>query len=68
MFGTAVIILSIVGAWLNAKRNRLCFVLWAICNLYWIDVNIDKGEYLQAVQWGTMLYIAVYGWFNWGKK
>ena len=63
-----VTIASVIGTWLNAKRNTLCFPIWIGTNVCWIAYAIHKASSAQAALFFVYSAIAVYGWWNWTHK
>lgn len=63
-------LLSIVGAVLNIKRIRWCFVLYSVAAILWIIWALS----LQPIGWGQVvtnpLFIGlnVWGFVEWSKK
>lgn len=61
------IILGKTGKILNARGNRICFLLDMTCLTYWFYMDIERGLYSQAIGVFVSLGIAIYGFRNWGK-
>ena len=55
------------GKVLNARGNRICFLLDIICLCYWIYIDIQRGLYSQALSASISICICLYGYRNWGK-
>lgn len=55
------------GKILNAKRNRLCFVIETICLSYWFYIDMKRGLYSQSIFCLISILICIYGYYNWGK-
>ena len=56
------------GKFLNARGNRICFIIDFICLLYWCYMDISRGLYSQGISCSVSMCICVYGFINWGKK
>jgi hypothetical protein len=56
------------GKFLNARKNRACFIIDIICLCYWCQMDIQRGLYSQGVSCIVSIGIAIYGFRNWGKK
>lgn len=56
------------GKFLNARGNRICFLIDIICLCYWSYMDFNRGLYSQGVSCIVSSMIAVYGFINWGKK
>ena len=59
---------AIVGTYLNAKQVRFGFIIWMVTNAVFVINNIYIGSYQQAALFGVYLFLAVLGWFSWGKQ
>jgi len=67
-----ITIISLIGVWLNIKKNKLCFKIWAVTNFSWASYNYyvayntdKKGMYAQAVLFTTYFILALYGMYSW---
>ena len=56
------------GKFLNAKGNRICFIIDIICLSYWFYMDIQRGLYSQGISCIVSITICIYGFINWGKK
>jgi hypothetical protein len=61
-------LLGKVGRWFNVKGQRVCFILWAICLLYWIARNFSMGLMVQTGSCLISFLFHCYGWWNWKIK
>jgi hypothetical protein len=57
--------LSLFGAFLNIKKHRACFWIWAFTNASWAIVDFWYGLYSQGVLFSIYFILAVYGWYSW---
>ena len=64
----AFLIIGKGGKVLNARGNRLCFICDMICLVYWINIDIQRELYSQAVSAVISFGIAIYGFIRWSKK
>lgn len=55
------------GRWLNIKRKKQCFYIWAVCAAYWMIRDFDLGLYSQAFFCGTSVILNLYGVYSWGE-
>jgi nicotinamide riboside transporter PnuC len=62
------IVLGKTGKILNARGNRICFILDLICLTYWFYMDINRGLYSQAVSCVISMAISVYGYRKWGQR
>ena len=56
------------GKFLNARGNRICFVLDIICLSYWVYMDIQRGLYTQAFSALISIGMCLYGFRRWGRK
>jgi nicotinamide riboside transporter PnuC len=56
------------GKILNARGNRICFLLDICCLSYWVHMDIMRGLYSQAVSAVLSICICIYGFRKWGKN
>jgi nicotinamide riboside transporter PnuC len=61
------LILGKGGKILNARGNRICFLIDILCLLYWLIINLQRGLYSQAISAVISIGISVYGYKKWGK-
>jgi len=61
-------IIGKLGRWLNVKGQRICFVIWAFCLVYWVSRNLSMDLYVQAGGCIVSLILHLYGWWNWKDK
>ncbi len=69
-----VTILSLIGVWLNIKKKKICFKIWAVTNFFWATYNYyvayhtnEKGLYAQAALFTIYFLLALYGIYEWRK-
>lgn len=53
------------GRWLNARGNRICFIIWAVCTVYWAVRDFKLGLYSQTIFCVFSIGLNIYGYFNW---
>jgi hypothetical protein len=56
------------GKFLNARGNRICFLIDICCLSYWFFMDIQRGLYSQGVSCIISIMIAIYGFIKWGQK
>lgn len=62
-----MMVIALVGSYLNAKQRREGFLLWMITNGFWIIHNLTVSEYAQAILYAANMVIAIMGFINWKK-
>jgi nicotinamide riboside transporter PnuC len=58
-------IIAIIGTYINAKGNRLCFYLWVVSNVGFIIINVATKAYPQAALFTFNLAMCVVGLRCW---
>lgn len=61
-------ILGKLGRWMNIKGKRVCFIIWAVCLMYWVIRNACMGLMVQTGSCAFSLCLHIYGWYNWKKE
>jgi nicotinamide riboside transporter PnuC len=59
--------LSIFGVILNIKKNKTCFIVWAITNFTWAVIDFYKGIPEQGALFSVYFILALYGLWEWKK-
>jgi len=59
--------LSILGTWLNIKKQSHCWLVWSVANVGWIVSFGLKGMTAEATLFFVYLGLSIYGWFQWRK-
>jgi len=65
------LIFSILGKlarWFNIRGQRICFVLWAICLIYWMARNFQMNLIVQTLGCLVSFFMHCYGFWNWKNK
>lgn len=62
-----MMVIALIGSYLNAKQKREGFVLWMITNGFWIIHNLTVAEVAQAILYAANMVIAIMGFVNWNK-
>jgi hypothetical protein len=55
------------GKFLNARGNRICFLIDITCLSYWFFMDIARRLYSQGFSCIISIIICIYGFINWGK-
>jgi nicotinamide riboside transporter PnuC len=59
---------SLVGAYLNAKKNLYSFIIWSVANIFWVIYDLSVGAYFQAALFVCYLSMNIYGFYCWKVK
>jgi len=59
---------SIIGVYLNIKKNKLCFIIWSMTNFAWMIIDFKAGLYSQSLLFALYFILAIYGLYEWRKK
>lgn len=62
-----MMVIALVGSYLNAKQRREGFLLWMITNGFWIIHNLTVSEYAQSILYAANMVIAIMGFINWKR-
>lgn len=60
--------ISIIGAILNARKNKWGFIVWIIGNVGWIIADIHYGMFEQIPVWIVFSAISAYGFYLWSRE
>lgn len=61
-------VISIVGAILNARKNKWGFIVWICGNFGWIAADIIYEMYAQIPVWVVFTLTATYGFRRWSRE
>lgn len=59
--------MTVFGNILNVKRKSLCFLLWALANIFWLIYDLYSKSYARSALDLTNLATALWGLFSWIK-
>jgi len=65
---TFLMLMSLAGSFLNARKLRICFVLWLVCNIGWTAIDVYLAMYPRVAQDLVQMVFTVYGWICWSRK
>jgi len=68
IFTWSLTAITIFGTFLNARQNVYGFLIWGLCNICWLGVDLSRGIYAQAALYVVFIGFNVYGWLQWKKK
>ncbi len=68
LIDASFLILGKGGKFLNARGNRICFLIDLICLSYWMVMDIQRGLYSQGISCTISMSLCIYGFIRWGKK
>lgn len=60
--------LSLIGTWLNIKKQSMCFGIWCITNASWTMYDFTIGAYAQSILFLIYTLLAIYGLYEWKYK
>ena len=60
-------VFSLVGVVLNIKKNRSCFLIWALTNTAWAYIDYKRNIPAQGSLFVIYVVLAFWGWFSWRK-
>jgi nicotinamide mononucleotide transporter len=62
------VIFSVLGVWLTAKQNRLCWPINLIATGLYLLVFYQVKLYSDALLQGIFILLLVYGWYSWSTQ
>lgn len=65
---TLLTIGCLLGDYFNCKKIRICFIVWAICNVGWLCVDLINGAYSRMVLDAVQICFNLYGLKKWTKS
>ena len=61
-------VLSLIGAVLNVKKVRFCFVPWMLANGAWIVFGLAHRHWGMVLTFSAFFVTSVWGWISWGGR
>lgn len=68
LFTWTLTAVTIFGTYLNSKQLKKGFLVWGLCNLCWLMVDLTRGIYAQAALYVVFIGFNIYGWIQWTNK
>ena len=68
MLTYVMMVIALIGSYLNAKQRREGFLLWMLTNGFWIIHNLTVSEFAQAILYSANMVIAIMGFVQWNRK
>lgn len=62
-----LVILSLIGTFLNVKKNPWGFVFWLVSNTFWVVYDCMMGLYSQAFLFLVYDIFAAWGLWSWTR-
>lgn len=63
-----IVVVALLGVYLNARRKWQGFLFWLVSNAWWCWHNVTIGEHPQAVLFAIFWLVTLYGIYQWRKK
>ena len=60
--------LIIIGTILNARKNILCWPIWTLASIVWIEYGITTRQNSIILTNVFMIFANVYGIYKWEKE
>jgi nicotinamide riboside transporter PnuC len=63
------VFLTLIGYFLNAKKIKWCFLIWVVCSIGWIIINLITFPIDWPLIGNFTVYLCfeIYGYFQWSK-
>lgn len=68
IIGTLALILGVLGAVLNNRKLRVCFIVWVVANILSACVHIGVGVWSLLLRDIVFFVLAIEGFVRWRKK
>ncbi|MBI5724745.1 MAG: hypothetical protein HZA50_12350 [Planctomycetes bacterium] len=68
IFGWTATAMALIGAWLNNRKLRFCFVLWLASNAMTFGMHAWVAMWSLAARDVAFFVLAMHGWLLWGHK
>ena len=63
----AMTALSLLGVWLNIKKDKRCFILWTMTNFSWMIYDWSIGAKEQAALFAVYFILSLIGLHQWNR-
>jgi nicotinamide riboside transporter PnuC len=60
--------LSLLGTYLNIKKNKLCFIIWIVTNVSFAIINMYIDMYSQSAVFIIFAILSIYGYLKWKEE
>lgn len=60
-------ILAVIGSILNVQKINTCFIIWTMCNIFWLIYDLINHEFARVVLDSVNLATSTWGIFAWFK-
>ncbi len=60
--------LSLIGVMLNIRKDKRCFIFFAIGNAGWIVIDMMIGLYAQVLLFSVLTVFSLYGYITWRRE
>lgn len=60
-------IINVIGTVLNIKMSYWSFVLWTLCNVFWLIYDFITMQYARIITDTVNLVTSVWGMIEWSK-
>ena len=64
----AIMTVSLIGAYFNARGKVVGFYIWIPANVAWVVYNFSIGEPALAILFVAFTVVSSYGIYQWRKK
>ena len=64
-FTFVLTIFSLIGVWINIKKDKRCFWIWSFTNASWAVYDFYIGAFWQGVLFTIYFILAIYGIIKW---
>lgn len=59
--------ITVFGSILNVKKKSSCFLVWTLCNIFWLIYDLYSRSYARSVLDVVNLATSIWGMLSWIK-
>lgn len=58
---------AVFGNILNVKRIQICFLIWLLCNIFWLTLDLYQHSYSRSILDVINIFTSSWGTISWIK-
>jgi hypothetical protein len=59
---------SLIGVYINIRKIKYCFIIWAFTNFAWAVIDFKQGLPEQGTLFSIYFILAIYGLVKWHRE
>lgn len=64
----AIMIINLIGTWLNCRKRVAGFYIWLLCNIAWLIYDVATDNYARCVLDVVQAGFCMYGIMKWSRN